>query len=317
MSYLNYKDKEIDSWPLVSVCIPAFNCEAYLKDAILSVQGQEVDEIEILIVDDGSTDNTYQIATELAVSDGRIKVFKQTNSGSCVARNNAFSMASGKYICLLDSDDIWPSYKLKRQLEILEDYPDSIVIGGVQRFTDSSKRKWDDPTLPFKCNDKDDYLKKLLTIPDREKMLINTLCCRAEYLKNDSWDPRFRTGHDWEAWVRLASKYTIIHVNEVFQYYRKHQNSTTKNNKLRLAADCQLEVLNTHGPKIIKDRNELDRIRSDLLLSFANHAVYGKSRVDAFYLLNKSLKYRAWLNSRRFYRLLLLSVLIPYRPRFL
>lgn len=303
--------------PEVSICIPAFNCEDYLREAVQSVQRQGVDNIEIIIVDDGSTDKTSYIANHLALSDRRIRVYCQKNSGSCVARNLAFKMAKGRYICLLDADDIWHSGKLESQLKILENHPDAIVIGAVRRFSDGKSRNYGSLTVPFKYNSKEDYLHCLLTIPDTQKLLINTLCCRAEYIKDDPWDPRFKTGHDWEVWIRLAYKYEFIHVEEVFQYYRKHPASTTKNNRLRLTADCQLDVLNVHGPRILSCRNELDQLKASLVLSFVNHAVYAKSRTDALYLLWKAFKYKAWLNSRSFYRLLILSLIIPFRPTFL
>lgn len=303
--------------PEVSICIPAFNCEDYLREAVQSVQRQEIDNIEIVIVDDGSTDQTCYVANQLALADHRIRVYSQKNSGSCVARNLAFKMAKGRYICLLDSDDIWPGGKLKTQLKILESHPNAIVIGAVRRFTDEKSRKYGSLTIPFKYDSRGEYLRRLLTIPDTQKLLINTLCCRAEYIKNDPWDPRFKTGHDWEVWIRLAYKYEFIHLDEVFQYYRKHPASTTKNNRLRLIADCQLDVVNVHGPKILSGTHELNQLRANLVLSFVNHAVYAKSRTDALYLLWKAAKYKAWLNSRSFYRLLVLSLIIPFRPTFL
>lgn len=261
--------------PLVSICIAAFNAEAYLGDAVSSVQAQEVEEIEIIIVNDGSTDKTLSVAQALANADPRIVVFDQENAGSCVARNAAFEYARGRYICTLDADDVWVEGKLQEQLAILEANPNSIVIGGVRRFRDESEnRVWGKETLPFKSESRREYLKHLLSMPDVEKVLLNTLCAPAEFIKGDKWDPVFRTGHDWEVWIRLAKKYPFIHMPKVYQLYRKHEVSTTKRNRIRMVGDCQLKVLETHGPEICDSRLEVNRIIAKCAMHFAATSLY-------------------------------------------
>lgn len=107
--------------PLVSVVMPAYNCEAYVEQSLRSVLEQPVAEIEIIVVDDASTDNTLQIIERLAQEDTRIRVIASTqNSGQGACRNRGVGEARGRYLAFLDSDDLWLSDKLERQLDFLK-----------------------------------------------------------------------------------------------------------------------------------------------------------------------------------------------------
>ncbi len=92
--------------PKVSVIIPVYNTEEYLKEALLSIVNQTLREIEIIVINDGSTDNSLQIINETAQNDSRIQVYSQNNQGQSVARNLGISKAQGGYIYFMDSDDL-------------------------------------------------------------------------------------------------------------------------------------------------------------------------------------------------------------------
>lgn len=92
--------------PKVSVIIPVFNTEPFLKTAMFSILNQTLHEIELIIVDDGSTDNSLTILKDLAQTDARISIFSQPNSGQSIARNTALKHATGEYVYFMDSDDI-------------------------------------------------------------------------------------------------------------------------------------------------------------------------------------------------------------------
>lgn len=93
--------------PYISVIIPVYNCEKYLMDAVNSVRRQPVKDMEIILVDDGSTDSSGEICLRLADEDKNIKVFSQTNKGASAARNTGLDHASGEYVMFLDADDIY------------------------------------------------------------------------------------------------------------------------------------------------------------------------------------------------------------------
>lgn len=108
---------------LISVIVPAYNCEKTIGETLDSIRSQTHRNIEILVVDDGSTDKTYQVVMEHAVTDARIRVFRQSNGGVASARNRAIREAAGDLIAPIDADDIWLPEKLELQLYKLDSFP--------------------------------------------------------------------------------------------------------------------------------------------------------------------------------------------------
>lgn len=101
---------------LCSIIIPAYNAEQFLRQCVNSALEQTHQEIEVIIVDDGSSDTTWAIARELESQDRRVRGVRQKNKGAAAARNAGFALARGEYIALLDSDDLWRPEKLERQI---------------------------------------------------------------------------------------------------------------------------------------------------------------------------------------------------------
>ncbi len=109
--------------PKVSVIIPTFNCAVYLPQAIESVLGQTWQDFELIVVDDGSTDDTCQV---LAPYQNRLVYLYQENQGESSARNKGIQVAQGEYLAFLDSDDLWLATKLERQITVLEAWPSAV-----------------------------------------------------------------------------------------------------------------------------------------------------------------------------------------------
>lgn len=118
--------------PLVSVCIPAYNIEAFLAYTIESVIGQAYKNIEIIIVDDGSTDDTLAIAKKF--EGPKVRVFSQTNCGASTARNTAYRYSTGRYIKFLDGDDIINPEMISSQVELAEQNDSCLISGKWGRF---------------------------------------------------------------------------------------------------------------------------------------------------------------------------------------
>jgi glycosyltransferase involved in cell wall biosynthesis len=116
--------------PLVSVIIPAYQAEAYLDEALKSVLAQDYDEYEVILVDDGSTDRTAEIAEA-----HRVRVLRQANRGPAGARNAGVALARGEFLAILDADDLWPPERLSRQVAHLrENSCDGLVMGLTEAF---------------------------------------------------------------------------------------------------------------------------------------------------------------------------------------
>lgn len=117
--------------PLVSVIIPAYNAEKTITDCLESVRQQTYKNIEIIVINDGSTDNTLSIVEQYKVlyNDFNLKIYTITNSGPASARNCGIDHANGEYIAFLDSDDRWISTKLEKQIKCLLNHPDIKMLG--------------------------------------------------------------------------------------------------------------------------------------------------------------------------------------------
>lgn len=113
---------------LVSVVLPAHNAEATIGETLLSVRNQAHDNIEIIVVDDGSTDRTVEIVAGHAGVDSRIRLLSQTNGGVAAARNAGISAARGDLVALIDSDDLWRPNKIERQLRALRATGDEVAL---------------------------------------------------------------------------------------------------------------------------------------------------------------------------------------------
>lgn len=125
---------------LVSIITPAWNSEKYIFETIKSVQNQTYKNWEILVIDDCSTDRTADIVNELSNSDHRIKYIRQKiNLGAGHARNTALQKARGKYIAYLDSDDIWKSQKLSKQISFMKENKCAFSCTSYEVIDDSGK----------------------------------------------------------------------------------------------------------------------------------------------------------------------------------
>lgn len=125
----------------VSVIMPCYNAAAYLRDAIESVQNQTYEDWELLIIDDGSIDDSCKIAQEYVNADKRIQLIKQPNSGACFARNNGLEHAKGQYVKFLDADDVLDTQCLARQIEQINALAQNqIPFGDYGRIDQQGKR---------------------------------------------------------------------------------------------------------------------------------------------------------------------------------
>ena len=124
--------------PLVSVVIPAYNAERTIPSTLVSVLGQTVADIEVIVVDDGSIDSTSNIARSLR--DSRLRVVRQANSGHAGARNTGIRHATGKYVAFVDADDLWLPRKLETQLCFLRRHPNVRALHSAAIHVDDGLR---------------------------------------------------------------------------------------------------------------------------------------------------------------------------------
>ena len=136
------------STPLVSVIVPIYGVEAYIAQCARSVLGQTYAQWEMIIVDDGSSDDTPRIAGRYAARDGRVQLIRQQNAGTARARNAGMRRARGRYIALLDADDLWEPDFLEKQLAFMGQ-TGAICVCSAYRHIDENGREIQHPTVPL------------------------------------------------------------------------------------------------------------------------------------------------------------------------
>jgi hypothetical protein len=220
--------------PRISVVIPTYNCAHLLGDAIESVRIQDWGELEIVVVDDGSTDGTVALLSSLGGPD--LVVVKQENCGPAAARNAGIRRASGDWIAFLDADDLWLPGKLRGQVNALCARPNAAFS-----FTDALVRNSSGAETVVAVPDGDgDILWHLLAGP---RFGVGSVLIRRDRLDRIGlFDPALRMGEDWDMWLRLAASYEGCGVRSVLVVYRRCSEGPPKYSS-ELLESCTLRVL--------------------------------------------------------------------------
>lgn len=169
---------------LVSVIIPVYNVAAYLKECVASVCMQTYSHLEIILIDDGSTDRSGELCDELAREDARIKVYHQENGGLSLARNRGIEKSSGKYLYFVDSDDfLIDKHTLERMVTLAETYEVSLVLGAyVEVYEDRILSFLDKQVLPQQVLSAKQLMKYMYDFDKFKSNFIvahNKLCSRS------------------------------------------------------------------------------------------------------------------------------------------
>lgn len=215
---MSYKENKNISRDLVSIIMPAYNCEKYIEDAINSVIAQTYNSWELIVIDDGSKDNTVRIIEELSNKDYPIRFYKnEKNLGVSETRNKGIALADGEWIAFLDSDDMWEDSKLEKQVAF------SNKKGAEFVFTGSSF-----------INESGDSYKGILKVPERvnyKKLRThNVISCSSVLIKKKFFkDIRMEKDdmhEDYAVWLRVLKTGVCAYgINEPLLVYRISPNS--------------------------------------------------------------------------------------------
>lgn len=201
---------------LVSIIMPCYNVESYLRESVNSVIEQTYDNWELIIVDDCSTDNSYVLMKELSLLDNRIKISQNTaNAGGAQTRNNGIDIATGRYIAYLDSDDLWEAEKLSSQIKFMESNNVGFSYSNYRQFCLGSNDvvisapeyvSYDDM---IKCN----FIGCLTVVYDTKPF-------------GKFYFPLTKKRHDYALWLNMLKEFKSAHnVGGLLARYRVHSNS--------------------------------------------------------------------------------------------
>ena len=222
-----YKN-EHNAEPLVSVIMPAYNAAPFIEEAILSVINQTVQDFELIVINDCSTDNTGNVVEAIADKDRRVRYFcNETNIGVAKTRNRGLDLFRGKYVALLDSDDYWESEFLEKMLRRAQETGADIVYCSYSLVDEQRENICDDFIVPLTTTFEDSIVRSVIT--------CSTVLITAELARNN----RFPTDiyhEDIAMWFRILREGgTARGVTEVLAAYRQRSGSRSSN-KLKSAA---------------------------------------------------------------------------------
>ena len=246
--YLDRKKAPLlsDTGPLVSVIIPCYNGEAFLQEAIESALSQSYRRVEVVVVDDGSTDRSSEIARSFPV-----RYLYHPNRGLSASRNVGLLASTGSYVVFLDADDRLKPDAIETGLGVLTERPECAMAVGDHVFICQDRlhvapsRKECLPELHYEALLKSNFI----------EMISSVLFRRSVLDEMGGFDAQYPVAEDYDLYLRIARKYPICCHSAVLAEYRIHNANASRNSQLMLATT--LKVLRTQAPYVRRDGRRL------------------------------------------------------------
>lgn len=221
---------------LVSVVIPMYNSSSYITPTIQSVLDQTYRNIEVLVVDDCSKDDSVEVVEGISKLDARVRCIQQENNGgAAVARNRGIKEAKGRYIAFLDSDDLWAENKIEKQLALMKEKKAVFAFCAYDSVDENSQ--------PVKGKIK---IKERVRYKD---LLTKTFICTPAAIYDRSFYgdvemPLRRTGQDYAFWMVLLKKADAYGIDEALVHVRRRSGSLSKNKLQNLQDIWEVQTIN-------------------------------------------------------------------------
>jgi len=206
--------------PAVSVVMAVFNGDRYLPETLASLRAQTFADFEIIVVDDGSTDDTARILADFAGQDGRCRIITQTNQGQVAARNLGAAQAAAPLLAWLDADDVAEPERLAKQTDYLRVHPEIAALGSALRIIDATSTELSVQPYPVGS----------VAVANRmleESALAHSavMMRREVFLKIGGYRSAFLHAEDYDLWLRLLDRYAADNLPEPLVRYRQHADS--------------------------------------------------------------------------------------------
>jgi glycosyltransferase involved in cell wall biosynthesis len=282
--------------PLVSVIIPAYNAAQYIGEAIESALAQTYKNQEIIVVDDGSNDNTVELISNKYGE--KVTIIKQKNAGPSSARNRGIKEARGEYIAFLDADDIWLPNKISEQIELMEKYLDvGMVFGNATTLKDGRKSE----LSHFEKEGLDEaYFGDRIYYKDAFKKLFNkniimtqTVMMRTSIIeKTGGFDTDFRFAEDFLLWLNIARVTKIAYQPQVVAFRRRHDGNLTNDLEKPVFNRPGLyqKLMETHGDLLAEAGVDIQSKIANAWFQLGHYKLYNQGETDVSKYFAKSLK---------------------------
>lgn len=254
-----------------SVIMPLYNKALYVANAIRSVLSQTFTDYELVVVDDGSKDDSAEIAARVIKGHASCRLLKQENAGVSIARNIGVTESQGEYLCFLDADDWWESTFLEEMDRFIDEFPDAGVYGTNYTIVNETKRKTRVANVGVEDGFEKGYIHycqiyaKTLAMP----LWTGAVCIpRQVFDEMQGFPKNIRLGEDFLLWIRIALKYKVAFLNTPLSYYNQDVDLSNRG------------VGNLHEPQYhmlwnLGFLSEVERTNSDFKQLIDNLRTYG------------------------------------------
>lgn len=209
--------------------MPVYNGERFLREAVESILTQSLTELELIVVDDGSTDATGRILAGHAQADSRVVVWSQANGGTAAARNEGIRRARTGFIAMMDADDVAPRDRLERQVSFLRAHAGVGAVGGAVTFVDERGRPFvEGVPYPRSDNEIRRALEEPAPLRQSTPFVHSAVLMRKKALEEaGGYRSPFAPAEDLDLWLRIADRHELANLRETVVHYRVHSSQTS------------------------------------------------------------------------------------------
>lgn len=232
-----------------SVIIPLYNKAAYVAKAIGSVLSQTFSDYELIVMDDGSKDNSFNIALQVIEGQGHCHIYRQQNMGVSMARNNAVALSQGDYLCFLDADDWWDPSFLEEMSRLIDEYPEAGIYGTNYTIVNEKKHKTRVALVGVEpgfekgpINYCQVYAKTMYMPLTSSSVAIR----RPVFDEMQGFPIGIKLGEDFLLWIRIALKHEVVFLNKPLSFY--NQDVDVANRGVERLQNPQYHMLWNLGP---------------------------------------------------------------------
>jgi len=260
----------------ISVVVPLYNKEKAIARTIDSILNQTISDFELIVVDDGSTDDSLKVVQ--CIKDKRLRVIHKENGGVSSARNRGIREAKGDYIALLDGDDLWDASFIEEQVRLIEDFPDAGMWGvSIAFIRDGKYYKWEQGMGEGYRGYVENYFGTL----HNDLFCSSSVVIRKDvFEKVGYFDERISSSEDLDMWYRIILKYPVVFYDKILVYY----NQDAEN---RVAYDTDVRFPLTKDIKFYFDKHNEEFEHNPVFSRFMNNYVASKLLQRNYYFGSK------------------------------
>ncbi len=289
----------------ISVVIPTYNYADFITEAIESVLAQTFPIFEIIVVDDGSSDNTEEVIKQFG---DKVRYIKQTNSGVCAARNNGVKNAGGDFIAFLDADDAWLPEKIERQIAKFDEDDQVGLVHCRMREFDSETGE----TVRLHLEGEEGWVADELLLFEKPVVIGcggSIVVSRQAFETVGGFDTNLKVGEDWDFCYRVARKFKVGFIREILVAYRNHGSNSHLNVKEmeRSVKIFQEKAFDTNDKKILRLRRKsygnFYKILAGSYFTAGSYQSFIKYSLKSLWLMPENISYflafpLRWLKKR-------------------